>query len=235
MVLPSFPFFMQYNRSSCVTVRWTFQTNQTCNIVLCLDECPVLQDYCSKSDCIPMKHFDEASVLSQNDLCETSLSYIYMGIRILREQSKCLMPEAEGAHCVEPAWSAHLLTGDTDRLAVCSCCEYCIFDKIFIEKFKQNLSYSHGHNYKTFFRMIVLTKNMSHINFFLFIEWTQRLCLFFIINISTNFYNQKLSSFLCRTCLMVKNNSGPWLSTAHSKCILVPQWSKYTKFFKQIY
>lgn len=81
---------------------------------MCLDECPVLQDnvnkdYSSKFDRIPMKHFDEASVSSQNDLCETSRSYIYMGIRILREKSKCLTPEAEGAHYVEPAWSAYLL------------------------------------------------------------------------------------------------------------------------------
>lgn len=76
-----------------------------------------------------------------------------MGIRILREHSKSLTPESEGAHCVEPAWSAHLLTGDTDRLAVCSCCEFCIFDKIFIDKINSNktcLSYSRGHNYKTF-------------------------------------------------------------------------------------
>lgn len=155
---------------------------------------------------------------------ETGLSYIYMGIRMLREQSKCLTPEAEEAHCVEPAWSAHLLAWDNDRFAVCSCCEYCIFDKIFIDKFKLNLSYSRGHNYKTFcVGFQFWEKYEPYLFFCLFIEWTQRLRLFFIINISTNFHNQKLSSFLCRTCLMVKNNSGPWLSTAHSKCILVPQ------------
>lgn len=56
-----------------------------------------------------MKHVDEASVSSQNDLCETSRSYTNIGIRLLREQSKCLTPEPEGAHCVVPAWSAHFL------------------------------------------------------------------------------------------------------------------------------